>query len=127
MGKALRRGDQSKRGYKTGTLMQFGLYNIYNSRNEGLKLVLMEMAQANRYLGILQETKLTDGVYNRKFAADSVITMDAPRPYRSGVLVFYCASPRLSEELLQHFGPNIVSFQLVEGERKSYIVKCHRP
>ena len=37
-------------------------YNIRNGRKGGLEAALRGMSQANMDLGILQETKLTDGV-----------------------------------------------------------------
>ena len=45
--------------------IRFGSYNIQNGRNDGLKLALLGMDQANMYPGILQETKITGGVYMR--------------------------------------------------------------
>ena len=44
---------------------RFGTYNIRNGRNGGLEAALRVMSQANMDLGILQETKLTDGLYTR--------------------------------------------------------------
>ena len=43
--------------------IRFGTYNIRNGRNGGLEAALRGMSQANMDLGILQETKLTDGIY----------------------------------------------------------------
>ena len=58
--------------------IRFGTYNIRNGRKEGLKSALQGMSQANMDLGILQETKLTDGVYIRGSAGYKVIATDAP-------------------------------------------------
>ena len=60
-------------------LIRFGTYNIHNGRNGGLEAALRGMSQANMELGILQETKLTDGIYTRKSAWYSVIATDTPR------------------------------------------------
>ena len=48
--------------------IRFGTYNILNGRNGGLEAALRGMSQANMDLGILQETKLTDGIYTRRSA-----------------------------------------------------------
>ena len=56
----------------------FGTYNIRNSQKGGLETALRGMPQANMGLGILQETKLTDGIYTRGSAGYSIIAMDAP-------------------------------------------------
>ena len=58
--------------------IRFGTYNIRNGRKGGLEMALREMSQANMDLGILQETKLTDGIYTRGSAGYSVIATDAP-------------------------------------------------
>ena len=42
--------------------IRFGTYNICNGRKGGLEAALQGMSQANMDLGILQETKLTDGI-----------------------------------------------------------------
>ena len=44
--------------------IRFGTYNIRNGRDRGLDSALRGMSQANMELGIFQETKITDGVYN---------------------------------------------------------------
>ena len=44
----------------------------------GLESALRGMSQANMDLGILQETKITNGVYTRGSAGYKVIATDAP-------------------------------------------------
>ena len=53
-----------------------GTYNIHNGQKGGLEMALRGMSQANTDLGILQETKLTDGIYTRGSAVYSVIATD---------------------------------------------------
>ena len=45
--------------------IRFGTYNIRNGRMGGLESALRGMSQANMDLGVLQETKITNGVYTR--------------------------------------------------------------
>ena len=45
--------------------IRFGTYKICNGRNVGLESELRGMYQVNMDLGIFQETKVTDGIYNR--------------------------------------------------------------
>ena len=68
--------------------IRFGTYNIRNGRNRGLEAALQGMSQANMDMGILQETKLTDGIYTRRSAGYSVIAMNAPIQHRGGVALF---------------------------------------
>ena len=58
--------------------IRFGTYNIRNGRRGGLELELRGMSQANMDLGILQETKITNGIYTRGSAGYTVIATDAP-------------------------------------------------
>ena len=47
------------------------------------------MSQASMYLGIFQETKLTNGVYNCVLLRCSVVATDVPSRHCGGVTVFY--------------------------------------
>ena len=69
--------------------IKFGTYNIRNGRNGGLEAALRGMAQANMDLGVLQETKCTDGVYTRASAGYRVVATDVPSRHRGGIALFY--------------------------------------
>ena len=69
--------------------IRFGTYNIRNRRNSGLEAALWGMSQANMDLGILQETKLMDGIYTRWSAGYGVVAMDKPIRHRGGVEIFH--------------------------------------
>ena len=75
--------------YYSTTVHRKPTYNICNGLNGGLEAALRGMSQANTDLGILQETKLTDGIYTREMAGYSVIATDAPSRHRGGVALFY--------------------------------------
>ena len=76
--------------------IRFGTYNIPNGRNGGLEAALQGMSQANMDLGILQETKLIDGIYTRGSAGYSVVAMDAPSQHCGGVAIFYLLTPHFA-------------------------------
>ena len=100
----------------------FGTYNIRNRRNGGLKAALRGVSQANMDLCILQETKLTDGIYTRGLDGYSVVATDAPSRHRGGVAIFYRSEPHFAVEAVEKFGPNVIGFQLGTGARRWYIV-----
>ena len=102
--------------------IRFGTYNICNGRNGGLEAALRGMSQANMDLGILQETKLTNGVYTCGSAGYSVIAMDAPSRHRGSVAIFYRSEPHFVVEAVEKFVPNVIGFQLATGARRWYIV-----
>ena len=49
-------------------------------------------------LGILQETKLIDGIYTRGLAGYSFVATDAPSRHRGGVAIFYRSEPHFVVE-----------------------------
>ena len=111
---------------KNGTVsIRFGTYNICNGRKGGLEAALRGMSQANMDLGILQETKLTDGVYTRGSAGYNVIATDAPSRHRGGVVLFYRSTPHFVVEAVERCGPNVMGFQVASGERRWYIVGAY--
>ena len=80
------------------------------------------MYQANMDLRILQEKKLTDGIYTRGSAGYSVIATNAPSRHRSGVALFYRSKPHFVVEAVEKFGPNVLGFQIATGAQQWYIV-----
>ena len=105
--------------------IRFGTYNIRNGRNGGLEAALRGMSQANMDLGILQETKVTDGIYTRGSARYSVVATDAPSRHHSGITIFHRPVPHFAVEAVQKFGHNVIGFQLATGARWWYIVGCY--
>ena len=81
-------------------------------------MALRGMSQASMDLGIFQEKKVTDGIYNRGSAGYSVVATDAPSRHRGGVSAFHRSAPHFAVEAVQQFGPNVVGFQLATGERR---------
>ena len=103
----------------------FGTYNICNGRKGGLEAALRGMSQANTDLGILQETKLTDGVYTRGSAGYNVIATDEPSRHRGGFALFYRSTPHFVVEAVERCGPNVMVFQVETGERRWHIVRAY--
>ena len=88
-------------------------------------MALRGMSQANMDLGILQEKKLTDGIYTRGSAGYSVIATDAPSRHCGGVALFYRSTPHFVVEGVERCGPNVLGFQVKTGERRWYIVGAY--
>ena len=102
-------------------------YNIRSGRSGGLEAALRAMAQANVDLGVFQETKLTDDIYTRMSSGYRVIATNAPSKHQGGVALFYRDSDQFQVEAYQSFGPNVISFQLVSGRRRWFVVGCYIP
>ena len=69
-------------------------------------------------LGILQDTKITNGVYTRGSAGYKVIATDAPSRHRGGVALFYRLTPRFVVEAVERCGPNVMAWQVVTGAKR---------
>ena len=105
--------------------IKFGTYNIRNGRNGGLEAALRGMEQENLDMGIMQETKITVGVYTRASAGYRVVATDAPSRHRGGIAMFYREGAGFAVEEVRQYGPNVLSFEVVSGRRRWYIVGCY--
>ena len=105
--------------------IKFGTYNIRNRRHGGLESALRGMAQANIDLGVFQETKITDGIYTRESAGCRVVATDAPSRHCGGVALLYRTSAQFAVEEVREYGPNVLSFEVVTGRRRWYIIGCY--
>ena len=77
------------------------------------------------YLGISQETKLTDGVYTHGSAGYRIAATDAPSQHRGGVAVFYRPSLHYAVDSVHSFGTNVVGFKLAPWGGQRYIIGCY--
>ena len=64
-------------------------WNIRSGRNAGLEGAMRAMASLRVSIGIIQETKLTGGIYTRRFGNYRIIATDAVSAKQGGVALFY--------------------------------------
>lgn len=102
-------------------------YNICSGRKGRLELALRAAAQMNLDLGILTETKLTDGIYTRNSSGYQVVATDAPSKHQGGIALFYRESEYWQVESLVKHGPNVISFELVSGRRRTPMIGGYIP
>ena len=77
--------------------------------------------------GVFLETKLTDDVYTRWSSGYNVLSTRAPSKWQGGISLFWRASETYEIEEVEMRGPNVLSFQLVSGATRWYIVGCYIP
>ena len=63
------------------------MYNSRSRRNGGLELALRGMVQGQVDCGVIQETKLTNGVYMQNSSEFQVIAMAAPSDHHGIIAV----------------------------------------
>ena len=79
-------------------IVRLRTYIIQNIRNGGLESALHGMSHANVDLGILQDTKITYGVYSWESVVFCVIVLGALSLHHGGVALFYKESLRFALE-----------------------------
>ena len=83
------------------------------------------MDQASMDLGVLQETKCTDGVYTRALAGYRIFATDAPSRHCGGIALLYKDGADFAVEEVRPYGPNVIIFEVVTGRRRWYIIGCY--
>ncbi len=105
-------------------LFTMASYNIQSGRNGGLESALQAMKLMGVNFGVLLETKLTKGVYTRWSSGYHVQATHAPSAWQGGISLFWRASDLYEIEEVELHGPSVLSFQLVLGAMRYYIVGC---
>jgi hypothetical protein len=78
-------------------------------------------------LGVFLETKLTGGTYTQNSSGYSVVASDAPRVHQGGIVHFWQANKLYEVEDWCIHGPNMLSFVVVTGSQRFYIMGCYIP
>ena len=117
----LRPGPNSTRFARIAT------WNIRNGRAENLVKSLRAMDQMGIDLGLLTETKVTDGIHTRSFRGYRVVCTDAASAHQGGVALFYRNTRYWTVESVAKFGPNVMSWVLRTGRHKLGFVGCYIP
>ena len=80
------------------------------------------------YLGIFQETNITDVIYTCRSDGYSVIATDATSQRCGGVSRtdgLWWMAPHFAVDAVQNFDTNFVGLQMATGGRRWYIVGCY--
>ena len=80
------------------------------------------MAQGQVDYGVLQDTKLTYGVYRRYSSGFWVPEMAETSAHSSDITFFYRKTEHFAIEELCLQSPNVIRFQLVTGRQRWHIV-----
>jgi hypothetical protein len=70
---------------------------------------------------------LTEGVYTRWSSGHNVRSTHAPSDWQGGISLFWRTSGTYEIEEVELRGPNVLSFQLVSGTARWYIIGCYIP
>jgi exonuclease III len=106
---------------------RMGTYNIITGQGGGILSALRAMGKLGVDVGVLQETKMTKGIYPRRGFGYSVFCTDAPSRQCGGVALFWRDCDGCAVEEQRRWGPNVLSFQLVTGRGRYYCIGAYRP
>ena len=95
--------------------IKLATYNIQSGRSGRLEIALREMEKMNIDIGILTETKLTDGIYTRYSSGYHVRATEATSHSKGGVALFWRDRPNWTVESERCHGPNVLSCELRTG------------
>ncbi len=88
---------------------------------------LRAMKQMGVNCGILLETKLTEGVYTHWSSGYNVQSTHTPSKWQGGISLFWRTSRTYEIKEVEMRGLNVLSFQLILGATRWYIVGCYIP
>ena len=88
---------------------------------------LRAMAAMEVDFGILMETKITAVIYTRFSSNYSVFASDAVSVRQGGIALFWRSNKFYEIEETRVRGPNIITFVVVSGGDRYYVVGCYIP
>ena len=126
-------GKRARLRHKTVTI---ATYNVRDGRGKGEDgeeyLGVVSAARSMGMVGVdvavLQETKITDPEFvTRSFEGYSILAAAADSDRRGGVALLVRENNAFTIENERARGPNVISFELLSGEERWYVVGCYLP
>ena len=103
-------------------------WNIRSGRNGGLESACRALDSLGVDVAVLQETKLTGGIYTRLSSGYSIVATDAPSSHQGGIaLAWKDDGDAFEVEATRIWHPHVLSFQLVTGRDRFFVVGCYMP
>ena len=85
------------------------------------------MAATGVDLGIFTETKITDGIYTRFSSGYNVTASNAISARQGWIALFWRDNEIYEVEEVATHGPNVLTFELVTGQMRYYVVGAYIP
>ena len=109
----------------TGQGIRMASLNIRTGRAGILDTALWELQKGDVYLVFLQKTNLAQDIHTQNGVGYDVWETEAESQHRGGVAVLWRAAKGWQVEITASFGPNVVSFLLMLGSRRFYVVGAY--
>jgi hypothetical protein len=102
-------------------------FNVLSGRNGGLESALRAMAAAGVDCGVFMKTKITDDIYTQFSSGYNVFASNSLSVRQGGIALFWRDNDLYEIEESKIHGPNVLSFKLVTGKTRFYIVGAYLP
>ena len=102
-------------------------WTIRNGRNGGLESACRALDSLNVDIALLQETKLTRQIYSRSSSGYSITASNAPSARKGGIALCWKEHDAYEIEETKFHGSHVVTFRLITGELRYYVVGCYIP
>jgi hypothetical protein len=102
-------------------------FNVRSGRNGGLESALRAMVATEVDCGVFTETKITDDIYMRFSSGYNVFASNAVSIRQGKIALFWRDNDLYEIEESKIRGPNVLSFELVTGKTRFYIVGAYLP
>jgi hypothetical protein len=103
-------------------------WNIRCVRGTGMAAAAKGLAQMGVGIGILTKTKVIDNWYSKSLLGYRVLVLKAASPHQGGIgLIWREDHDRFEVEAIRPLTPNLMSFQLVTGDERFYVMGIYIP
>jgi hypothetical protein len=102
-------------------------FNVRSGHNGGLESALRAMAATGVDCGVFTETKITDDIYSQFSLGYNVFASNAISIRQGGIALFWRNNDLYEIEESKICGPNVLSFELVTGKTRFYVVGAYLP
>jgi hypothetical protein len=103
-------------------------WNICCGRGNGLTFAAKGLAKMGVGCAILLEMKITDNRYIRTTLGYKVLATKAPSKHQGGIALLWQPEHKAFEiEAMQIVTPNLITFQLVTGDKQYYVIGIYIP
>ena len=100
-------------------------YKIRSGQTGGIDSDMCAMEQVNIDLGFLFDTKITGGINTGPSPEYNMLVLEVHGKHQGGIEILFRNSPHWKIKAYQSFGTHVLSFQLVMGCKRWFIVRCY--
>ena len=118
--------DPSQTGGRTPTI-SIATWNIRDGRAGGLECAARALRVMHTHIVVVQGVKLSGRKHTRLLSGYAVMATDVKQARFGGVALLWEESELYELEEAKARGPNVITFELMTGTDRYYVVGCYIP